>query len=66
MRQRLKVDQGAERLARFFQASVELMKVLARACGRDSLSDFSSEDLTTWDREMAHLAGVAYGGVGEL
>ena len=49
----------AERLARFFDASVELMKVLARACGHTHLSEFRHEDLTTWKRDMADLTGVA-------
>ena len=39
------------------------MSVLARACGHTRLDQFNIEDLTTWDREMAHLAGVPYGGV---
>ena len=43
--------------------SVELMQVMARACGHDHLSNFSSDDLTTWKREMAELSGVAFGGV---
>jgi len=64
LRKRLKVDEGAERLARFFAASVDLMKVLARACGHARLSEFSSDDLTTWKREMADLSGIAYGGLG--
>ncbi|MGY6553050.1 MAG: glutamate synthase-related protein [Wenzhouxiangella sp.] len=63
LRKRLKVDEGAERLARFFGASVDLMKVLARACGHDQLGRFSPADLTTWKRDMALLSGVAFGGV---
>jgi hypothetical protein len=57
------VDEAAERLARYFGAATELMTVLARACGHQSLSDFAVEDLTTFDRDMASLAGVAFGGV---
>jgi glutamate synthase domain-containing protein 2/nitrite reductase/ring-hydroxylating ferredoxin subunit len=64
LRDRLPVDEAAERLARFFDATVELMKVLSRACGHRSLADFSIDDLTTFDRDMASLAGVPYGGVG--
>jgi len=63
LRARLIVQDAAERLARFFGASVELMGVMARACGHDNLSDFSAEDLTTFDRDMHHLTGIAYGGV---
>ena len=63
LRSRLPVAEAAERLARFFHASVELMKVLARACGHDRLSGFRIEDLTTWKRDVAYLTGVRYGGV---
>ena len=63
LRDRLPVDEAAERLARFFGAAVDLMKVLARAAGHDHLQKFSLEDLTTFDADMARLSGVAYGGV---
>ncbi len=64
LRQRLDVEIGAQKLARYFGASVELMQVLARACGHNNLSDFRREDITTWKREMADLSGVRYAGVG--
>ncbi len=60
---RLVVEKSARQLANFFAASVELMQVMARACGHDHLSKFSIEDVTTWKKEMADLSGVAYGGV---
>ncbi len=60
---RLVVDKSAQQLANFFDASVHLMQVMARACGHDHLSRFSLDDLTTWKREMADLSGVPYGGV---
>ena len=63
LRARLPVDTAAERLGRFLTSSTELMTVLARACGHGSLGDLTVGDLTTFDRDMAHLAGVAYGGV---
>ena len=63
LRDRLPVEEAAARLDRFLRASVELMQVLARACGHHSLRDFTIDDLTTFDRDMAHLTGVAYGGV---
>jgi len=63
LRARLPIDEAAHRLARFFAASVELMQVLARATGHRSLSEFTLDDLTTFDRDMAHLAGIAYGGI---
>ena len=60
---RLVVEKSAAQLTNFFKASVELMSVMARACGHDHLSKFSLEDLTTWKKEMADLSGVAYGGL---
>ena len=63
LRDRLPVDLAAERLARFFSASVELMTVLARAAGHSHLRDFTVDDLTTFKKDMAELTGVAYGGV---
>jgi len=63
LRRRLEIEKSAAQLARFFDASVELMQVLARACGHDSLAGFRPEDLTTFDRNMAALAGVTYGGL---
>ncbi len=60
---RLLADKSAGQLKNFFDASVELMQVMARACGHDHLSKFNADDLTTWKREMADLSGVAFGGV---
>ena len=63
LRARLDVQVGAQKLARFFGASVDLMQVLARACGHNSLSDFVHRDITTWKKEMSDLSGVRFGGV---
>ena len=63
LRARLPVDIAAERLERFFTASVDLMKVLARATGHRHLSDFTRDDLTTFKSDIAQLTGVDYGGV---
>ena len=62
---RLVVDESAARLARFFATSVDLMKILARACGHRHLSDFQRDDLVTWKEDMARLSGVAFGGIGD-
>ncbi|MCJ8307519.1 MAG: Rieske 2Fe-2S domain-containing protein [Rhizobiaceae bacterium] len=61
---RLVVEKSAEQLKNFFEASTELMQVMARACGHTHLSQFNSNDLTTWKKDMAELSGVAYGGLG--
>jgi glutamate synthase domain-containing protein 2 len=63
LRQRLNIDKSAFQLKNFFEASVELMKVMARACGHGSLNDFNKEDIATWKREMALLSGVKYSGL---
>jgi glutamate synthase domain-containing protein 2 len=63
LRKRLDVEVGAQKLARYFGASVELMQVLARACGHDDLTKLNPKDITTWKREMAHLSGIRYGGI---
>ena len=60
---RLVVEKSARQLTNFFEASTELMRVMARACGHDHLSKFNLDDLTTWKRDMAEIAGVQFGGV---
>ncbi len=63
LRQRLVIEDAAARLDRFLRASVHLVQVLARAMGHRSLGDLSIDDLTTFQRPMADLTGIAYGGV---
>jgi glutamate synthase domain-containing protein 2/CDGSH-type Zn-finger protein len=62
LRARLDVEDSAARLARFLQASVALMKVMARACGHNHLRDFNRDDITTWKRDMADLAEISFAG----
>ncbi len=59
---RLIIEQSAKQLHNFFDASVELMQVLARACGHDHLSQFNRDDLISWKREMVDLSGVPFAG----
>ena len=63
LRARLDVAESAAQLTRFLRAATDLMAVLARACGHERLSDLSLDDLTTFDRDLHHLAGVPYGGL---
>jgi glutamate synthase domain-containing protein 2 len=63
LRARLEIDKSAHRLERYFNATVELMKVLARACGHRHLSEFAVSDLTTWSADIAKLTGIRYAGV---
>lgn len=61
---RLVIEKSARQLANFFEATTELMQVMARACGHSYLSQFGVVDLTTWKKDMSDLSGVAFGGVG--
>lgn len=66
LRQRLDIEKSSQQLKNFFESSVELMQVMARACGHDSLSQFNVRDLATWDQNMARLSGVKYSGVNPI
>ena len=63
LRARLNVARSAEQLANFLHSTVEMMKILARACGHSHLNKFCRDDLTTWKREVAYLTDIPYGGV---
>lgn len=63
LRARLEIARSAQRLDRFLRATVELLQILARACGHSHLRDFELRDLTTWKRDIADLTGVRYAGV---
>jgi glutamate synthase domain-containing protein 2 len=65
LRQRLNVEKASHQLKNFFEASVELMQVMARACGHDDLGKFNKHDLATWNHNMARLSGIAYAGYEE-
>ena len=64
LRKKLNVEKAAGQLKNFFTASCELMKVMARACGHNQLSQFNHKDLATWNKDMANLAGIKYSGMG--
>jgi methylamine---glutamate N-methyltransferase subunit C len=63
LRARLEIARSAQRLENWFSATIQLMRVMARACGHNHLSKFTHTDLVTWSRDMADLSGVAFGGV---
>lgn len=64
LRARLVIEESARRLDNYLRATIELMSVLARACGHDRLSGFNANDLTTWKKETAELTGVRFAGIG--
>ena len=65
LRSKLNIKDASKKLARFFDASNELMKILARACGHDHLNKLNKKDLTTWKREMSDLSGVKFSGLSD-
>ena len=62
LRQRLNIEKSSQQLTTFLQSSVELMQVMARACGHTHLNQFNKHDLATWNQDMARLSGVLYSG----
>lgn len=63
LRARLEIDKSAQQLYNYFHATTELMKVVARACGHHSFSQFEKADLSTFDIDVHKLTGIAYAGV---
>ncbi|NOY66325.1 MAG: glutamate synthase [Gammaproteobacteria bacterium] len=66
LRKKLNIEKSSKQLCNFFNASVELMQVMARACGHDDLGKLNKNDLATWHREMSLLSGVAYSGATDI
>ena len=62
LRKRLNIDNAALRLNNFFKSSVELMQVLARACGHSHLNQLNNDDLATFNHELAKISGVEFSG----
>lgn len=63
LRSRLIIDSSAKQLHNFFDATNNLIKVIARSCGYDDVTKFNHNDLSTFDREMHKLTGINYAGV---
>lgn len=62
LRARLDIEKSARQLETFLNASTDLMRVMARACGHDHLDQFNRDDLATLDWSMAQLSGVPFSG----
>jgi hypothetical protein len=50
-------------LHNFFDATNDLIKVVARSCGYNDVAKFNNEDLSTFDRDMHYLTGINYAGI---
>ena len=66
LRARLEIAKSATRLKNFFEASTDLMKVLARACGYSHLNQFNFDDLSTYDMTTYNLTGISWAGGADL
>jgi glutamate synthase domain-containing protein 2 len=64
LRSRLVIEASAQQLHRFLDASNELIKVIARSCGYDHISQFNQHDLTTFHYDMHRLTGISFAGLG--
>lgn len=63
LRARLEIDKSANRLQNFFNATNELIKVVARACGYDNINQFNQQDLSTFHYDVHRLTGIPYAGL---
>lgn len=63
LRARLQIEQSATQLYNFLQATNDLIKVIARACGHAHVREFSFDDLSTYDYDMHRLTGINYAGM---
>ncbi|MGD8956788.1 MAG: glutamate synthase-related protein [Chromatiaceae bacterium] len=65
LRARLNVERSAGQLHNFLRASVDLMKVMARACGHTHLQQFNRDDLATLKWSMSRQSGIPFSGFGQ-
>jgi glutamate synthase domain-containing protein 2 len=63
LRSRLLIQSSAKQLQNFFNATNDLMKVIARACGHDDFTKFKTSDLSTYQWDIHKLTGIPYAGI---
>jgi glutamate synthase domain-containing protein 2 len=63
LRSRIIINESAKQLHNFFDATNDLIKVVARSCGYDDVSKFNHDDLSTYDRDIHKLTGINYAGI---
>ena len=62
LRQRLKTDAAAQRVANFLNVSLEELKTFARVTGNRSVHQLSMDHLVTTDRDIAEYTGIRHVG----
>jgi methylamine---glutamate N-methyltransferase subunit C len=60
LRKRFDIEKSTERLVRFYTATTEELRVLARINGRDDVHALRVEDLLTLSREISEHTGIAH------
>ncbi len=63
LRKRLIIEASAQQLKNYFEATTELIKVIARACGHDDVRKFNFNDLSTFNYDIHRLTGIQYAGI---
>jgi len=63
LRNRLIIDASAQQLYNFFNATNDLIGVIARACGHKDIKNFNFNDLSTTDYDIYRLTGINYAGI---
>ena len=62
LRERLKTDMAAQRVANFLNVSLEELKTFARVTGNRSVHDLSMDNLVTTDRDIVEYTGIRHVG----
>lgn len=60
LRERLKTDAAAKRVANFLNCSLEELKIFARITGHRNLHDLNVDDLCTTSREIAEYTNIPH------
>ncbi len=60
LRERLKVDQAAQRVANYLNVTLEELKTFARITGHSSVHDLCVDDLVTLNREISDFTNIAH------
>ena len=60
LRERLKIDVAAERVANFLKVSLEELKMFARVTGHADLHEMNVEDLCTISREISEYTDIPH------
>lgn len=66
LRERLKIEEAAQRIANYLILSNEELKTFARISGVDDVHKLSLENLITLDEQIAKYTGIAHAGVPQM